>query len=203
MKKKLFSFTVWPRFGNAYRNAIASLRNSRRDNIIAREERHRLFGVKRQAGSHDGSSKRRKLITWTQKFLCLACTDSVRVPHAVHKCLLEVAGLGERKIVIPDIDYCLTEFNEEIIKAFPKLAGAGGFEFLRCVPNTRDLELIEYDESTTPRLLKQKIGNGKLYIRPIQKDLSMESEVSKEAPEKVCGGVLLITLRWLPVGGLI
>ena len=119
--------------------------------------------------------------------MCLSCTDTLKVPNAVYKCLLEAAGLGEKKLVIPDIYSTAIEFNEDLIKIFPKLRDAGGFEFLRCVPNSRDLELIDYKASMDLRVLKQKVGSGRLYIRPIQKGISMDPiHVSEEPPEKVC-----------------
>ena len=177
---------MWSRFGTAYRNAVSSLRNSRRE-TASREEQRRLFAGKRPATStsQSGGTKKKKLVTWTQKFVCLALTETVKVPNAVYKCLLEAAGLGEKKIVIPDAYCTATELNEELMRAFPKLRDSGGFEFLRCIPNTRDLELIDHQTSAQPRLLKQKAGNGKLYIRPIQKDLSMETVHEQEPFEKV------------------
>ena len=56
-------------------------------------------------------------------------------------------------------------------EGFPKWRDCGGFETLQCLPNSRDLVLIE--SSLAARLLKEKLGGsqGKIYIRPIQKVL--------------------------------
>lgn len=55
---------------------------------------------------------------------------------------------------------------------YPKLREGGGFEFLRCVPNSRVLELML---STVSRscLLKSVVNSGRIYIRPLQKDLDL------------------------------
>ena len=50
-----------------------------------------------------------------------------------------MAGLGEKKIFVPDVECSAKEFNDIIIKAFPKLENAGGFEFLKCAPSIRKL----------------------------------------------------------------
>ena len=88
--------------------------------------------------------------------------------------ILEEAGLGEKIIKVPDVE--CDEFNDIILTAYPKLRGAGGYELLRCKPNSRDLISIGERISSSPKLLKRRIGNGKVYIRPIQWDLSVEIE---------------------------
>ena len=53
---------------------------------------------------------------------------------------LTEAGLGERKVVIPNIDCSAQEFKDELIKVFSKLKYAGGFKLLRCLSNSKLLE---------------------------------------------------------------
>ena len=54
---------------------------------------------------------------------------------------------------------------------FPKLKNCGGFELMHCVANCRTLSVIECASSV--RELKANVGNQpKIYLRPIQKDLS-------------------------------
>ena len=65
-----------------------------------------------------------------------------------------------------DIDCTPNQFKEELTKHFPKLKDCGGFEFLRCMP------------SLSPRLLKREVGNGRVYIRPIQKPIPLEASSS-------------------------
>lgn len=44
---------------------------------------------------------------------------------------------------------------------------------MRCIPNTRHLEPISSTVSQQPKLLKSVVANGRIYIRPIQKDLDL------------------------------
>lgn len=174
------SFTlVWSRFGRAYERAISSLRSTRSDHRSVREEQRRLFGGKRSATQSQlpGKTKRKKTVSWTAKFVCLSSTHDYRVPTTcAARELLANAGLGEKKITIPDIECGIADFHSLLLESFPKLKDGGGFEFLRCTPNTRDLELIPPHISRVPRLLKQRVGNGRVYIRPIQRDLCLEAE---------------------------
>jgi len=54
---------------------------------------------------------------------------------------------------------------------FPALKDFGGFELLRCVPNCRLLEPIQVNIDV--KSLKSAIGQGKIFIRPIQRNLSV------------------------------
>jgi hypothetical protein len=89
--------------------------------------------------------------------------------------ILEEAGLGEKKITIPGD--CGSElFRKAMVEAFPKLGGAGGFELLRCLANSRDLEVIPTRVAMNPHLLKRRVGNGRIYIRPIQRNLDLSAD---------------------------
>lgn len=83
------------------------------------------------------------------------------------------AGLGEKKIVIHDIDCSWDEFKNTILQSFPKLADCGGFDFLRCLPNSKTLEVISIPIAHSPKLLKSVVGNGRVFLRPIQQDLEI------------------------------
>lgn len=116
-------------------------------------------------------------VSWSHKFICLDRRDADRVPTTQSaKMLLEEAGLGEKTVVIPDIDCDPEDFHSLILSAYPKLRDGGGFELLRCKPNLRDLLVIGPRVSSYPKLLKRRIGNGKVYIRPVQRDLSLEAD---------------------------
>ena len=86
-------------------------------------------------------AKKPKPSSWTQKFVCLACTNDNRVPTTFSsRDILVLAGL---KIQISDVDCTTDEFHSILTNSFPKLKNCGGFELLRCIPSTRDLELIQ------------------------------------------------------------
>ena len=40
-------------------------------------------------------------------------------------------------------------------------------------PNSRHLETLSMAVHTSPALLKQRVGNAKTYIRPVQRDLDL------------------------------
>ena len=112
--------------------------------------------------------------TWSHRFVCLDSTDAERIPTTqAAKMVLEEAGLGE-KVIKVTIDCTPEEFHAVIMSAFPKLKDGGGFELCRCAPNSRDLVPITSKVASTPKLLKRRVGNGRVYIRPLQRDLSLE-----------------------------
>lgn len=120
----------------------------------------------------------KKCTPWSAKFVCLADTNSEQVPCTVaQKETLVEAGLGERKVDIPDIDCSAQEFKDELIKVFPKLKYAGGFELLRCLSNSKLLEPLSSSVSFSPKLLRSVVGKSRIFIRPIQKDLDLDAPV--------------------------
>ena len=107
--------------------------------------------------------------------VCLSDTSDSRVPTSVaaREVLLE-AGLGEKRVVIPDVDMEAKDFFRVIVEHFPKLDGCGGFELLKCISNSRNLEVISPKIASSPKLLKAIVGTSKIYIRPIQKNLDLD-----------------------------
>ena len=87
--------------------------------------------------------------------------------------MLVDAGLGERKVTIDDMSCSRQDFKPAIIATFPKLEDCGRFVLLRCQPHglKTSLEPISAAIAQSPKLLKSVIGNGRVFIRPIQKDL--------------------------------
>ncbi len=156
------------RIGPSYYNVESSLQGVRHD---IRAEQSALFNW----------SKRRVSASWTHKYVCLSSTDVNRVPTSqLEKLVLEEAGLGEKTVTIPDVSCTPEEFRCILLEAFPKLDRGGGFELLRCKPQSRELMLIGPRISCCPNLLKRQVCNGKVYIRPIQRDLSLEGVTVEE-----------------------
>lgn len=151
------------------------------------EERNVLFTSRRRGGARSASgqtitNKKQKVLTWTGKFICLADNCAEKVPTPTEKQVLENAGLGYRKIVFNVEDKeekvyrALTSSDKDgdesgLTVGYPKLKGCGGFELLRCVPNCKLLEPIS--GCMDVENLKRSVGQGKLYIRPIQNSLSI------------------------------
>ena len=71
------------------------------------------------------------------------------------------------------------------INQYPKLGDGGGFEILRCIPNSKILEVVSNSASRVPRLLKSVIGCGRVFLRPIQKDLNLSRDISLEEESEV------------------
>ncbi len=192
----LFSlaWTAWSSFGRAYSNAMSSLRNVR-GAVSIRDEQRSLFGKRSSSITQTPTRKLKKTITWTNKFVCLSGNNVSKAPTTnTSKMLLLSAGLGEKKIVIKDIDCTPNQFQEELTKHFPKLRDGGGFEFLRCIPNSRNLEVVP---SLSPRLLKREIGNGRVYIRPVQKPLSLEASGVELSSDEEATKVLHVNVQFL------
>ena len=83
------------------------------------------------------------------KFYCLPTCDSAGVPtSSVVKITLAQSGLG------------LRAYDEPIFDSSPLLSKGGGFEFLRCVPNTRDLEVIPYNFTVSPTWERERFTLG-------------------------------------------
>lgn len=64
------------------------------------------------------------------------------------------------------------EFNQRVVESFPKLQDAGGYELLRVGSKHGQLEVIE--NGYTPEILKEVVHQAKIYVRPIQRNLSMD-----------------------------
>lgn len=153
---------------------MAALREARSGSIAV--EQRRNFGGKRRNCSTAASrqAKYSKLNSWTHKFFCLAETEEAKVPSSsIQRNELVLAGLGERKVTISDINCSPQEFQETLLTVFPKLRSGGGFELLKCTASTRLLELIPFCISNSPSLLRSWIGTARIYLRPIQLNLDL------------------------------
>ena len=73
-----------------------------------------------------------------------------------------------KKITISDINNVT---NNAFEKFYPALERAGGFEYLRCVPNIKQLELYSELAQSNPKILQERSNKGKVYIRLVQRDL--------------------------------
>lgn len=124
-------------------------------------------------------------VGWNQRFVCLHSTSADQVPcRQADRLVLEEAGLGE-KVLVVDMNCTPEGFRQLLLDAYPKLEGGGGFELLRCKPKSKDLLLISCRISSSPKLLKRRVGNGKIFIRPIQRDLSLDEVIPDDEDEGV------------------
>ncbi|XP_063400103.1 uncharacterized protein LOC134684725 [Mytilus trossulus] len=154
-----------------------------------RRERSLLFssgsGKSNIAKNLPRNQKKSKEKTWTGTFICMADKSQGRVPSVSEKEVLIKAQLGFKRI-----QFCLEDKEEDVLAkisenetGFYQLQGIGGFELLRCRQNCRELELV--DCPWTVRDLKATLGSqGKIYLRPIQINLSTQSTVQSTHIEK-------------------
>lgn len=121
-----------------------------------------------------GPQSKKSKIAWRHKFVCLAYRDQCRIPTTdVDKDELYQAGLGEKEVSFPCLDMDGTAFKGLLYETFPRLRDGGGFTLLKGLPNSRNLEVLSLSVHTSPSLLKQRVGNTRTYIRPIQRDLDL------------------------------
>ena len=126
------------------------------------------------SGLYRGKKKSKKCV-WKHRFVCLSYVGEYKVPtSAVTKDDLLKAGLGEKNIEFSSLDIPAEEFRDVIYDNFPKLRNGGGFELCRCLPNSRHLEPLSSAAYSSPQLLKERVGNSRTYIRPLQRDLDLE-----------------------------
>ena len=155
--------------------------------VSIHEEHRRLFGFNSrgrryspfsQAGSggfRNRASTNRlfKKPTWTRNFVCLASSEAVCPPNSTQYQDLRKAGLGEQKITLNITDGPL-ELDLKLKEKFPKLEKSGGYSLMRTQERgSRVLVLLNGPYSV--ERLKMATGQGKIYIKPLQCDLSLDA----------------------------
>ena len=125
---------------------------------------------------------------WNHKFLCLASRFTGQVPGRQEKEELKLAGLGEERIHIGLKDSA-QQLHQKffLVLVYPKLENAGGYELLRCLPNSRSLTRLQPPSGGhTPESLKGDVGHARIYIQPLQSDLDttpMQNTASEAASQ--------------------
>jgi hypothetical protein len=151
-----------------------------------REEVASLFGK-----SKGGSCKKQMKTSvnyWKHKFVCLPYTDQTTIIISDHeKDVLLKAGLGEKEVEFCDINIGAEEFKNLLYEAFPGLEHGGGFQLLRCTPNSRILEVLSPSTLSSPMALKSRVRNSRTYIRPLQRNLDTTAILDlPEGPQEHC-----------------
>lgn len=115
------------------------------------------------------------IVTWTHTWVCLSSVSDDTVPDSTDRITLQLAGLGEKHFPL-DTSATAQEMYDALEFLFPKLKEAGGFELLRASESgAKDPEVVCIpDGGYTIDYLKAVVHNAKLYIRPLQTDLSLE-----------------------------
>ena len=123
---------------------------------------------------------------WEHEFICLALCGQKEPPSGspMEKAELIRAGLGPRKLSLFEFGSS-NDFHNDVIMAFPKLSDGGGYELLRTIKNNhRVLSVIPLPPGGyIVEYVKSIVCQAKVYIRPIQQDLS--SDPQQEESEEV------------------
>ncbi len=140
---------------------------------------------RRKNNQHNGKNiKKSNVKCLTRKFVCLSDKDQQEVPEREEMRELLVHGLGEVKVTIPE-DANEKPIRDKLIETFPKLKDSGGFELMYVECRRKDLSVIPPGpDGLSMKYLASFIGQGKIYVRPIQQDLPIEDEVEAVGVEK-------------------
>ena len=112
----------------------------------------------------------------------MAVSTASKTPSASEKQILFKAGLGLKKIKLDledDEQTVMGKITSETQDAtghpmgFQQLKTCGGFELMRCASNCRDLSTISCSWNAKDLRSSLGGGQGKIYLRPIQKSFSM------------------------------
>ena len=123
----------------------------------------------------------RPQVHWNQKFFCLASKDAQQIPMArAQKLALASSGLGEKQITI-SFNSSAEELHQALLNLYPPLRSCGGYDLLRCGQGSR--MLIPIPSSTcgyTPASLAAVVGQSRIYIHPLQSDITLAGSSSRE-----------------------
>ena len=110
-----------------------------------------------------------------RKFVCLVDEEQAESPDREEQRDLLAAGLRETKISVPE-EAGEKDMRELLIKTFPKLKESGGFELMYVETRRKNLMLILPGPNGLPmKYVASFISQGKIFIRPIQQDLSLDN----------------------------
>ena len=86
------------------------------------------------------------------------------------------AGLGKKRLTFIECGE-RSDAHKQILSAFPALKAAGGYELMQVGERQQNkLETIPVSlQGYTAWYLKEVVRQAKIYIRPLQRDLTVES----------------------------
>ena len=138
-------------------------------------ESWKLSWTKTKRVGSKATEEKKALPMWTHNFVCLSNINTSSPPDLQERASLQIAGLGEKRVSF-SVYADAHDVYHELMNQFPKLSEGGGFELLRVNDRggaARRLELINPPESGYDVMfLKAVVQQAKIYIRPLQKDLS-------------------------------
>ena len=147
------------------------------NNITASVREHkRLFGFKpsKDVQKKKSNKKNPGRSTWRKECICLKDVEHSWKPSPEEKMDLAKIGLGLKAIIF-NSDGDADHVHKLILSNFPALANCGGYTLLRLGGNSKNLVEIEGPGGgITVLYLKDILNQAKLYIRPLQCDITEE-----------------------------
>lgn len=190
-----------PRGERAPRDEVSSMvsmagPSNRRERctVTSREEVRRLFRpyqpdvstrtFPRRSSSSKGKGKalRRdsECVTWKKDAICLRFRKQLRGPDTEEKMALARMGLGLKELVF-NLEGDAQHIHGVLLKAFPPLEQCGGYNLMRLASNSTDLITITSPKwGMTVKYLREILRSAKLFIRPLQTDISIEHIIEDE-----------------------
>ena len=123
--------------------------------------------------------------SFTRDFMCLPFTHSVTTPSSQMTVTLEYAGLGKKKVAFSSNDKH-ADVIEKIFAVYPRLKECGLFTMHKGSRGGNNQSLVDVKLNSYDVVAMRKVFKGRtiVYIRPLQKDLSLlrmnREEVSKK-----------------------
>ena len=106
--------------------------------------------------------------------ICLRDCEQSWKPSSEEKMELAKMGLGLREVVFKT-DGDAEHIHRVLLDTFPVLEACGGCTLLRLAENSHSMvEIQGPDSGITVIYLKDILNQAKLYIRPLQKDITTE-----------------------------
>ena len=138
------------------------------------EKMESLFSFKKKQKRGKQPLATKLQYAWKHRLVCLAYCDQTKIPTCdFEKDELMEAGLGEKEVEFGSYDMGFTEIKEVLYEEFPRLQEGGGFQLLKCTANSRVLEPLSKTVYTSLKILRQRVGQGRTYIRPLQRNLDL------------------------------
>ena len=151
------------------------------------EEHRRLFGYRPAKGKRRqkvsvGCVRRKENVTWKKECICLRDKEQTSKPSSEEKIVLAKMGLGLGEVVF-NTDGDAEHIHRVLLSKFPMLEACGGYTLIRLAENSHRMVEIEGPESgMTVSFLKDILHSAKLYIRPLQRDITEEDMKEYSVP---------------------
>ena len=141
-------------------------------------EDYSILGKGQLHPPYQSHPNKKKHLTYTLKFVCLASKSAIKPPTTVkERTDLSNACLGDKSITFVENE----PVYDKIVEQYPQLSEVGGFDFLLYQRGGgRDAGFHALNPPHVASRLKDLCGQAKIYIRPVQKDILLTTNTNSE-----------------------